>query len=309
MNKIKLLLLWLVTPLLSGVTFGLSYDILDFSNTDNNWNYAVVNHTWVIVVASMWCNVNQRNCNIVLTQGQVEGYYANSYISNSRTQFIDTQPINVVPWNVYIVQTNVQYFDSALFYAESSWWWSCDYSEYESTISTLSWSLATCQNSLSQCQASNCDTQLSQCIIDRDNLSSSVTSLSWSLASCNEDKTSLQNYNNSLSSQLDECLLWSSWENLSWSCIDYSLFWQDDETMFSLPITNNLFLPNGYKWKLDEDNVLSIAKLNTLETAYHFDDTDKTTVINSMSLVMLFFLGTGLLIVVIMYLRRFISKK
>lgn len=40
------------------------------------------------------------------------------------------------------------------------WWWSCDYSEYEDQINTLSWSLASCQSDLTTCQNTNSCTQL-----------------------------------------------------------------------------------------------------------------------------------------------------
>ena len=158
-----------------------------------------------------------------------------------------------------------------------------------------------CSTDLNQC-----DTSVQQCLLDKE-------SLSWQLASCNEDKISLNNNIDSLTLQLQNCL-WQScngsgdyWTGAIFN--QYSLYRTDDEIDYSTPITNNLFLPLGYKWKINEDNILSIAKINTLESAYQFSESDKPVVINSMWFVMLFFLGTWLLIVVIMYLRRFISKK
>lgn len=43
---------------------------------------------------------------------------------------------------------------------QSDIWWSCDYSEYEDQINTLSWSLASCQSDLTTCQNTNSCTQL-----------------------------------------------------------------------------------------------------------------------------------------------------
>ena len=171
-------------------------------------------------------------------------------------------------------------------------------SSCQSSLNTMSWSLASCQSSLSDCQWnwSHCDTLYGQC----------VENLSW----CNADKISLQNYNDSLSSQLNSCLAsLTSWENASWLYLTYNMFWQDSDSMFSLPITNNLFLPTWYKWKLDDDNVLSIAKLNNLEAAYMFSDDDKVNIIDLLSMVMLFLLATWSLIWLIVFLKRLVIKK
>lgn len=111
-------------------------------------------------------------------------------------------------------------------------------------IWTLSWSLASCNSNLSSCQSdlsacsNSCDTLVSQCQSDKSALQSS-------LSGCNEDKESLQNYNSSLSNQLNECLSnWWSWSLSLTGCNTFSIFWNQDGSPFSLPITNNLFLPN-----------------------------------------------------------------
>lgn len=376
-NSLKLLLLWLITPLLCGVSFGANFfDNTQFTSvyhsvcdkdtqntsdcffdayyysSNSSYNYKTFNNDWIYCLAitsnltdndvvNLNINNNLRLVFRYATYGY-RGQYTSDTIytafwdyvgwkyllrcssSNKAWKNVDTLQLSLVNsssnWisSLSSLYDNWIYFEINVWYVPFTWFnnlpnnWggsSCDYSEYESTITTLSWNLATCNTNLNNCLNSNCDTQLSQCIIDRDNALSSITTLSWSLASCNEDKSSLQNYNNSLNSQLNQCLLWWSWENLSWSCIDYSLFWTDLDTNYSLPITNNLFLPNGYKWKYNEDNVLSIAKINTLETAYQFSDDDKITIIDLLSMVMLFLLATWSLIWIILFLKRLIIKK
>ena len=228
--------------------------------------------------------------------------------SNSSNQAnYDTAVFNLLNqrnWNRFVYE--VWYVPFSWFnILPNIWGWSSDCSSVESqltscqsSLNTMSWSLASCQSSLSDCQWnwSHCDTLYGQC----------VENLSW----CNADKVSLQNYNDSLSSQLNSCLAsLTSWENASWLYLTYNMFWQDSDSMFSLPITNNLFLPNGYKWKLDDDNVLSIAKLNNLEAAYMFSDDDKVNIIDLLSMVMLFLLATWSLIWLIVFLKRLVIKK
>ena len=172
------------------------------------------------------------------------------------------------------------------------------------TISTLSWDLASCNSYLSICNSdlsscsNSCDTLVNQCLLEKNNAISSYSG-------CLETNTSLQNYNDSLSSQLQECLesgTWGTW----WNYIAlFDLFWSDNDTNYSLPIENNIRLPNWYRGYIDE-GVLSIKKLSTLESAYNIDDTDFTdNVVNSFGVIMLFLMSSGLFLLFLYFIRRY----
>ena len=164
-------------------------------------------------------------------------------------------------------------------------------------IWTLSWSLASCTSDLNSCLSnwSSCDTLYWVC----------VENLSW----CNADKSSLQLYNESLSSQLNECL--SAW---TWSWIwsgaiftfDFDVFRSDDWHDYSLPITNNLFLPNWYKAMLNSDHVLTIAKANSLNHAYSIsDDEFSNKVISSYWTIFIFLMSLSFMLLFLFTIRKY----
>lgn len=164
-------------------------------------------------------------------------------------------------------------------------------------IWTLSWSLATCTSDLNSCLSnwSNCDTLYWVC----------TENLSWCIA----DKSSLQIYNESLSSQLNECL--SAW---TWSWIwsgaiftfDFDVFRSDDWQDYSLPITNNLFLPNWYKAMLNSDHVLTIAKANSLNHAYSIsDDEFSNKVISSYWTIFIFLMSLSFMLLFLFTIRKY----
>lgn len=162
---------------------------------------------------------------------------------------------------------------------------------------TLSWQLATCNSDLNSCLSnwSNCDTLYWVCVEN--------------LSGCNADKSSLQIYNDSLSSQLNECL--SAW---TWSWIwsgaiftfDFDLFRSDDWQDYSLPITNNLFLPNWYKAMLNSDHVLTIAKANSLNHAYSIsDDEFSNKVISSYWTIFIFLMSLSFMLLFMFTIRKY----
>ena len=325
MNRLKLLLLALITPLLCGISFATN-------NFDNLQNYIISTGSFT----NIWSNVYT---GLYLFDTSVSRSVCMAFSWLTSWKYVQWGFQNKISAPNVVIRYSVD-FPNDYLWLSCSWWnkdiivWyttsttPVDYVVYDfgaflsatsdnwgwgSDCSSIQSQLTQCQSDLTSCQNSNCDTQLSQCLEDKSSLQSSYnsllssnSSLSGSLSSCLEDKLSLQNYNNSLSTQLNECLLWS-WNNWSWT-FNYSLFWQDEE-MYSLPITNNLFLPTGYKWKLDEDNVLSIAKLNTLESAYMFTEEDKVTIIDILSIVMLFLLATWSIIWLIAFFKHLFTKK
>lgn len=156
--------------------------------------------------------------------------------------------------------------------------------------STLSWNYQQCQSDLSSCQAWN-DAWYLQCISD--------------LSTCTGSLESQTNLNDSLTSQLQECLAWSgSTGDMSLWCNTYDLFRDNDWDMFSIPIQNNLFLPEWYKAKV-EDWVQSITSINSLDYAYSIDDEDFQKVLNGYGIVFIYIFSSALFLLFIYAIRRY----
>lgn len=119
-------------------------------------------------------------------------------------------------------------------------------------VATLSWSLNTCQSDLSSCQ-NGVDVGYQSCI----------ENLSW----CNADKTNLTNYNDSLSQQLNECLAelpipceWTGCEETIVSDQRFSFFRENEWERYSLPVANNVFLPQWLRAYVDS-GVVAITRI------------------------------------------------
>lgn len=119
-------------------------------------------------------------------------------------------------------------------------------------VSTLSGDLNTCNTSLSSC-LNGVDVSYQACI----------ENLSW----CQSDLTNMTNYNDSLNSQLNECLAelpvpceWTGCEETIVSDQRFSFFRENDWERFSLPVANNVFLPQGFRAYVDSW-VVAIARL------------------------------------------------
>ena len=119
-------------------------------------------------------------------------------------------------------------------------------------VATLSWSLSSCQSDLSSCQ-NGVDVGYQACL----------ENLSW----CNADKTNLTNYNDSLSQQLNECLAelpipceWTGCEETIITDQRFSFFRENDWERFSLPVANNVFLPQWLRAYVDS-GVVAIARI------------------------------------------------
>lgn len=119
-------------------------------------------------------------------------------------------------------------------------------------VSTLSGDLNTCNISLSSC-LNGVDVSYQACI----------ENLSW----CQSDLTNMTNYNDSLSSQLNECLAelpipceWTGCEETIITDQRFSFFRENDWERFSLPVANNVFLPQWFRAYVDSW-VVAIARL------------------------------------------------
>lgn len=367
MKKLRLLLLSLFTPLLFGVSFGVSVWFSDnsylleqtdyWSLNSNNSSFRVYdisspfcvsfynavspnNYDSSIQVRGCWIDQNHgfEQCGIPLNSNNL--YFTvwtnSTIICFDPTTLESGMPdytlsallfdwsfwnysLTSVDYNVYSIgsytPTNCSSIQSQLSSCQSdlstmSW----SYNTCLNTLNdrnwqiwTLSWSLASCNSSLSSCQSdlsacsNGCDTLINQC---EENLWICQTNYSG----CVITNASLQNYNDSLSSQLNECLSSWSW-SISWSWFvfnSFDIFWSDGWNSYSLPITNNLFLPNGYKGVLSVDNVLSIARANSYSTALQITDSDfNNKVVWSYSVVFLFFMSSWLFLVFIYVIRKY----
>ena len=151
-----------------------------------------------------------------------------TYDSSTNTKTF-TYSYSLVPWSsFYIVSSSSNnslkmtcvFSWSNVFDLDSLMWSSsCDYSWYESQISTLqsqlntaTWSLATCNSNLSSCNTSlntatwslaTCQSNLATVTWSLVTCQSNLSTATWSLATCQNDLTSCQNSSS------------SSW---TWSC-------------------------------------------------------------------------------------------
>lgn len=193
---------------------------------------------------------------------------------------------------------------------------SSDYVDLDLVYTTLSWNYNTCLNTLNSCNwqvwtlswnLASCNSDLNSCLSNWSNCDTLYWVCVENLSGCNSDKASLQIYNESLSSQLNECLSssWSIWSGSIFT-FDFDLFRSDEWQDYSLPITNNLFLPNWYKAMLNSDHVLTIAKANSLNHAYSIsDDEFSNKVISSYWTIFIFLMSLSFMLLFMFTIRKY----
>lgn len=326
MKNFKFLLLWLFTPLFIGVSFGNSIDLNTFDFVWNYWkayvNWSNMENTFDpnVVFASdkLYClNVKSFTCEYPAYWGWWSCNYNVDLMldnPNSVISYLFTNSLRISRDNSLSVQNNVwsvwcfmsdsssfvpidrlpDYvsFNFDLYSKDVFTIWSSDCSSFETQLNQCQSDLNTCQNDWS-----HCDTLYWKCVED----------YSW----CQSNLSSLENYNQSLTEQLNECLNNStaSWDDAnSWNCLTNSLFWFNNDNMLSLPITNNLFLPNGYQWYVNSWWVLWISDIENNTVVYEFDQESKENTINSMSIIMLFLVATWFIMFVIKFLKKLFFK-
>ena len=320
MTKLRLLLIWLLTPLFFGVSFATDYWQFDLYQS-NNFNISNVDK-WVVCIKPVSNYIMLQAIEIRETNNYSQIYWLQMWWGSLsyETCFLNdnSQDLSFIFqgnfWDhTYIKIEGFEIWDpncsSDLISCESSLenyrslYNACNtaYSTCSNNLQTMSWNYATCQSSLSSCQSDllncnwwNCDTLLWVC---QENLSG-----------CTADKTSLQNYNDSLTSQLNECLQNQGWTGSNGSglmLVNNSLFWYYDDNLLSLPITNNLFLPLGYQGVLDSWQVLYISALSWDEPKqYYFTDEDKISIIDILSYLFIFILWIGVIFSLIKLFKK-----
>ena len=288
-KSIRLLLLGLLTPLFCGVSFAssctnyvnqvISYPYTNFNSSVSSSAYYCVKSDSLKSVSFVYEWSDWENHN----------WFVSVWVDFCFIPFENNQLIINSIWS------NLDYnTDFPFNFSVSS---SCGLfsSSVENQYLTCSQDLSSCNSDLSSCQnnGSNCDTLVWVC---QENLSG-----------CMADKSSLQNYNEALTTQLNECLnnQWT-WSNLTWIVLNNnSLFWYLDDSLLSLPINNNLFLPLGYQGALDSWNVLYIKSIDEEEPEnYYITEEDKISIIDILSYVFVFFLWIGVIFSLIKLFKK-----
>lgn len=118
---------------------------------------------------------------------------------------------------------------------------------------------------------------------------------------CSSNYSSLLQYSNSLDEQLDACLQSMSW--LDYLMFNLQRYW-DNWDLYSLPVSNDLFLPEGYRAYVDS-GVVMIWKTLSLESAYEIDDTEFQSVMNWFWVVFLYLFGSALFLMFIFVIRGY----
>lgn len=245
-NKIKLLLTALFLTLVWGFSFSsYAFDLSSwvFLSSISTNEFSFNNYD----IYDLYCLKSSLSSNIVVLNNADIWLYSKTVFSSSLVYNLYKSSSNLTlnnyvvcipyPWNDldYIIKTNYK----TCLDCEISWLWVYWYN-FVSDCSSIQSSLNQCQSDLTSC-TNSCDTLVSQCQADKQSCQSNYSG-------CLAENQSLSNYNDSLSIQLNECLSnWGSWDLWLTGCNSFSLFWNEDWDPFSLPIMNNLFLPNWFK--------------------------------------------------------------
>lgn len=242
MKKILLSLFWFITLWLLNFSSAEIYDFTTYdqqlliSSSSDIYLYNEFYNSPVICFDTMspgWAGAVSFNWNTYSLVWQFISCY----------MFLNNIPYHLDVWG-WSIRVKM-YFDSSTI--DNDFSSSCDYSQYEAQINTLSWNLATCQ--------SNYDTLNFNC----NNLDSSYKSCLSNLSTCQSDFNSCQN-----SSACDYSWYILESEINSWYCLvnwlcpsseicndsDYSnLFIYSNNKYFSITWTNNIYvnLPS-YLW-------------------------------------------------------------
>ena len=100
--------------------------------------------------------------------------------------------------------------------------------------------------------------------------------------------------------------IWNLYETLSGlEYLTYNLYRVDDDITYSVPLTNDIYLPYGYRAFVDS-GVVWISRLSSLEYAYSIDDSSfQTDVVDMFGLVFVFLVSSGLFLVFLYAIRRY----
>lgn len=321
MKKIKFLILWLVLSIIWLTSFS-SANTVNFSlgSVSLTNRFAVLKTFYVDNVSWLWGNYSfSYSCSFGMFDTLWYSWNLNLsflWVSSNQRNYVS----NV--WNV-----NSDNFSSF------SWNWNLFLSSDFSNLIPLTISLP---SSCSNCSYSatwflrflSCSFVFSWIDLYTDDdliLSSSCStwdecptcedcsSCQSSLGACLEDNVSLENMNQSLSDQLQQCLVnWWNWcdpEVDTW-CVDwskvYSLFWNQMWSDFSLPITNNLFLLSGMR-AYSDSWVVSLWYIETPSIDYSMDSDSWNRLISLVVWIFTILSWVVFILVAWYYLKKFLS--
>ena len=118
---------------------------------------------------------------------------------------------------------------------------------------------------------------------------------------CEENLTSISNSYNACTNELG-----ITYEALSWlEYLTYNLYWVDWENTYSIPLTNDIYLPYWYRAYVDS-GVVAISNIKALEYAFNIGDSDyEDNVIGSYWTIFLFFMSLWLFLIFVYAIRRY----
>lgn len=298
MRNFKLLLTALLLTLVWGFSFSSAYSVNDYVLLGviwdwNSFSFDGYDYDFFCLKSISNSDIDFSNKRLWLyeywTFTDTLVYYLFDNYESSNEVIISSDYFLCVPnyWEDYLLNST-NYFWGGLWV----YWY-----KSSSDCSSIQSSLTQCQSDLSSC-TNSCDTLVSQCQSDKE-------TLQLSYSGCIETNSSLQNYNDSLALQLQECIEQWTWFSGATIINLYDMFRSDWINDYSLPITNNIKLPYWYRGFLD-DWVLAIKNIYTLENAYSFDDDSfQNWVIENFWKVFLFFMSCGLTLVFLYAIRRY----
>lgn len=100
--------------------------------------------------------------------------------------------------------------------------------------------------------------------------------------------------------------MWNLYETLSGlEYLTYNLYWVDWDNTYSVPLTNDIYLPSWYKAFVDS-GVVAITNINSLDYAFDIIDSDfQQKIVWSYSIVYLFVISSGLFLIFLYIIRRY----
>lgn len=148
------------------------------------------------------------------------------------------------------------------------------------------------------------DPSYEQCLQDLEDLRSSFSA-------CIEDNTSLENMNSSLQDQLSQCLVNSTAcdptedeDCYTWAYQLFHLFRQNQGSDFSLPISNNIFLPSWLRAYTDSW-VVALAPLTANDYSL---DRESWEILNDLVIKIFYYLAVLLSVMALAYyIKKFLS--
>ena len=118
---------------------------------------------------------------------------------------------------------------------------------------------------------------------------------------CSENLTNSQNSYNTCVWELGNL-----YETLSWmDFMVYNLYWVNGDNTYSIPLTNDIYLPNGYR-AYSDSGVIAISPINSIENAFSIWTSDfQNNVIENIWVVYLFLFSCGLFLIFLYAIRRY----